>query len=412
MLFYPVTDASFDTASYDQFATGYFLRRDAMLWFWDQYTTDDAQRDEITASPLRATTEQLTGLPPALVITAEADVLRDEGEAYASQLRAAGVPVTATRYQGVIHDFVMLNALRETHAAQAAIAQATATLRTAFAAPPKPRHRSTIMTSNRLRHFLDQLESVGYIGSVALPGDRSYAEARAAWNLKADQLPAAVVRPEEAEDVQQVVIAAVAAGLRVAPQRTGHNATPLEPLHDAVLVKTDRLHDVVVDVVRRTATVGAGVLWEDVAIAARKEGLTALHGSSPNVGVAGYLLGGGLSWFARSHGLASNHVRGIDIVLADGRHVHADAENNAELFWAVRGGGGNFGVVTSIEIELFEVESVYAGMMLWDQVHAERILRVWRDWATTAPANITTSFRLINFPRFLRSPTTSAGVAS
>jgi acetyl esterase len=124
LLFYPVTDASFDTDSYRQFATGYFLRRDAMRWFWDQYTTDETQRNEITASPLRATTEQLTGLPPALVITGEADVLRDEGEAYGRKLRAAGVDVTATRYEGIIHDFVMLNALRETNAAGAAIAQA------------------------------------------------------------------------------------------------------------------------------------------------------------------------------------------------------------------------------------------------------------------------------------------------
>ncbi|MFI9423766.1 alpha/beta hydrolase [Streptomyces achromogenes] len=132
VLFYPVTDASFDTGSYHQFAEGYFLRRDGMRWFWDQYTTDEDQRAEITASPLRATTEQLTGLPPALIITAEADVLRDEGEAYAGKLRRAGVPVTAVRYQGVIHDFVMLNALRETHAAQAAITQAVTVLRTAL----------------------------------------------------------------------------------------------------------------------------------------------------------------------------------------------------------------------------------------------------------------------------------------
>ena len=132
VLFYPVTDAAFDTPSYRQFAEGYFLRRDAMQWFWDQYTTDEAQRAEITASPLRAGTEQLAGLPPALVITAEADVLRDEGEAYANKLRTAGVPVTAVRYQGIIHDFVMLNALRETRAAQAAIAQAVSTLRTAL----------------------------------------------------------------------------------------------------------------------------------------------------------------------------------------------------------------------------------------------------------------------------------------
>ncbi|MFF7653108.1 alpha/beta hydrolase [Streptomyces sp. NPDC007983] len=132
VLFYPVTDAAFDTDSYHQFATGYFLRRDGMRWFWDQYTTDEGERAEITASPLRATTEQLTGLPAALVITAEADVLRDEGEAYANKLRAAGVPVTAVRFQGVIHDFVMLNALRGTPAAQAAITLAADTLRTAL----------------------------------------------------------------------------------------------------------------------------------------------------------------------------------------------------------------------------------------------------------------------------------------
>ncbi|MFF5786115.1 alpha/beta hydrolase [Streptomyces sp. NPDC012693] len=133
VLFYPVTEASFDTDSYHRFGEGYFLRRDAMKWFWDQYTTAEAERAQITASPLRATTEQLTGLPPALVITAEADVLRDEGEAYAAKLRAAGVPVTALRVQGVIHDFVMLNALRETRGAELAIGLAVDTLRKALA---------------------------------------------------------------------------------------------------------------------------------------------------------------------------------------------------------------------------------------------------------------------------------------
>ena len=137
VLFYPVTDAAFDTGSYHEFAEGYFLRRDAMQWFWDQYTTDESQRAEITASPLRATTDQLAGLPPALVITAEADVLRDEGEAYANKLRQASVPVVATRYQGIIHDFVMLNALRDTHAAGAAIGQAISYLTDALHSAPK-----------------------------------------------------------------------------------------------------------------------------------------------------------------------------------------------------------------------------------------------------------------------------------
>ncbi|MER6008823.1 alpha/beta hydrolase [Nonomuraea angiospora] len=132
LLFYPVTDAAFDTGSYDQFATGYFLSRDGMKWFWDQYTTDPAQRAEITASPLRASLDELAGLPPALVIVAEADVLRDEGEAYAAKLRAAGVPTTAVRYQGIIHDFVMVNAMRDTYAAKAATQQGGEFLRDAL----------------------------------------------------------------------------------------------------------------------------------------------------------------------------------------------------------------------------------------------------------------------------------------
>ncbi|HEY9371203.1 alpha/beta hydrolase [Streptomyces sp.] len=132
VLFYPVTDASFDTGSYHRFAKGYYLRRDGMQWFWNQYTTDEAERAQITASPLRATAEQLHGLPPALVITCEADVLRDEGEAYADKLREAGVPVTAVRFQGIIHDFVMLDALRGTQAAEAAIAMAVRTLHAAL----------------------------------------------------------------------------------------------------------------------------------------------------------------------------------------------------------------------------------------------------------------------------------------
>src|SRR6266568_3516877 len=132
LLFYPVTDAAFDTTSYRQFAEGYYLRRDTMMWFWDQYTRHPGERNEITASPLRASIEELQGLPSALIITAEADVLRDEGEAYANKLRRAGVRVTAVRFQGTIHDFVMLNALAHTAAARGAIALATAWLREGF----------------------------------------------------------------------------------------------------------------------------------------------------------------------------------------------------------------------------------------------------------------------------------------
>jgi acetyl esterase len=131
-MYYPVTDAAMNTASYDEFATGYYLSRDEMAWFWDAYAPDRAQRTQITASPNQATAEQLSGLPPTLLLVDEADVLRDEGEDYAAKLRAAGVPVTAVRYDGTVHDFMLLNALSQTQAACAAIGQASMFLRTAL----------------------------------------------------------------------------------------------------------------------------------------------------------------------------------------------------------------------------------------------------------------------------------------
>jgi acetyl esterase len=131
-MYYPVTDAAMDTASYDEFAEGFYLTRKAMEWFWDAYTTDPDERAEITASPNRATPEQLEGLPPTLLLVDEVDPLRDEGEAYAAKLRAAGVAVTTVRYDGVVHDFMLLNAMSEARATRAAIAQATAFLRAAL----------------------------------------------------------------------------------------------------------------------------------------------------------------------------------------------------------------------------------------------------------------------------------------
>jgi acetyl esterase len=131
-MYYPVTDAAMDTASYEQFATGYYLSRASMEWFWDAYLPDDGRRREITASPNQATIEQLAGLPPALLFVDEADVLRDEGESYAAKLRQAGVPVTTVRYDGAVHDFMLLDPLRDTQAAKAATAQAAAVLRAAL----------------------------------------------------------------------------------------------------------------------------------------------------------------------------------------------------------------------------------------------------------------------------------------
>lgn len=125
LLYYPVTDANFETDSYNQFEENYFLTKEGMKWFWDQYTTDEKEREKITASPLRATIEELKDLPPAMILTGEADVLRDEGEAYARKLREAGVEVTQVRFQGIIHDFVMVNSMDKTKATRAAMLLST-----------------------------------------------------------------------------------------------------------------------------------------------------------------------------------------------------------------------------------------------------------------------------------------------
>jgi FAD/FMN-containing dehydrogenase len=153
-----------------------------------------------------------------------------------------------------------------------------------------------------------------------------------------------------------------------------------------------------IDPQRRIARVGAGVVWEEVVDAATPHGLYPLHGSSPTVGVAGYSLGGGVGWLARSHGLQSNSVTAIELVTADGELVRTDADNDPELFWALRGGGGNFGVVTALEFRLYPVTEAYAGFMLWDWAEAERVLTAWAAWAADAPEHVTTSLRIMQLP--------------
>ena len=242
------------------------------------------------------------------------------------------------------------------------------------------------------------LRSMCAAGAVLLPGDPGYDEARMPWNVAVDQRPAAVACPASADEVSEIVRAAAASGLRVAPQGTGHNAGPLGPLEDAVLLRTSGMTGVQIDPVRRIARVEAGVLWLDVVEAAAVHGLAALHGSSPDVGVVGYSLGGGLGWYARQLGMAANSVVAVDLVLADGTQVRADETQNPDVFWAVRGGGGNFGVVTAMEFRLFDIETAYAGMLLWDQAHAEKVVRAWAAWTVDAPDCVTTSLRMLNLP--------------
>ncbi len=244
-------------------------------------------------------------------------------------------------------------------------------------------------------------------GAVHLPGDPGYDAARMPWNVAVDQRPAAVAYPADAAEVLEIVQAAAAAGLRVAAQGTGHNAGPLGDLAGTVLVRTSAMREVSVDAEGRTARAGAGALWIDVVEAVAPHGLAALHGSSPDVGVAGYSLGGGMGWYARELGLATNSLTAVEIVTtgAEGAHlVRATAEDEPDLFWALRGGGGNFGVVTALEFRLFPVDTVYAGMLVWDRSQADRVLRAWTRWTAGAPDSVTTSFRILQLPPFEEIP--------
>jgi FAD/FMN-containing dehydrogenase len=235
-------------------------------------------------------------------------------------------------------------------------------------------------------------------GAVHLPGDPGYDNARLPWAMSVDQRPAAVMYPASAEEVADVVRFAADAGLRVAPQGTGHNAGPLGPLDDVILLRTSAMTSVTIDPVARIARAEAGALWLDVVEAASKYGFDGLHGSSPDVGVVGYSLGGGIGWFARQYGLQTNSITAVEIVLADGSLVRADAAHHTDLFWALRGGGGNFGVVTALEFKLYPIETAYAGMLVWDWSHAHEVLSRWAAWAVDAPDLITTSFRILQIP--------------
>jgi hypothetical protein len=243
-------------------------------------------------------------------------------------------------------------------------------------------------------------------GDVVTPDDPQWDAARQAWALAVDQRPAAVALPESAEDVVKIVWFATANGLRIAPQGTGHNAHPLEDaLASSILVKTERMRRVEIDKPNRRARVEAGAVWIDVTVPAAEHGLAALSGSSPDVGVVGYTLGGGLSWLSRRHGLAANSVHAVELVTADGRRVRADRDQEPDLFWALRGGGGSFGVVTAIEIELLPITHVYAGTLFFPQERAREVLQAWREWTQQElPDEISSVGRVMNFPPFPEVP--------
>jgi len=230
------------------------------------------------------------------------------------------------------------------------------------------------------------------------PGEEGWDAARQAFNTTVDQHPALIATPLDVDDIAAVVRYAADAGLQIAPQRTGHNAAPLGDLSDSILLKTDQLQGVQLDVESLSARVRSGAKWEKVVPRASDLGVAALHGSTPDVSVAGYSLGGGLGWYGRKHGLAANSVTAIELVTADGNVRRVDHRNEPELFWALRGGGGNFGVVTALEFDLYPISEVYAGVLFLPYERSSEVLHAWREWTAGVPDEITSVGRMLQFP--------------
>ena len=221
-----------------------------------------------------------------------------------------------------------------------------------------------------------------------------------------DQRPAAVALPESAEGIVVIVDFAREHGLRLAPQGTGHNAHPLKhQLANSILVRMERMRAVEIDARSRRARAEAGALWMDVTVPAAHHRLAAMAGSSPDVGVVDYTLGGGISWLSRRDGLAANSLTAVELVTADGAHLCADREQHPDLFWALRGGGGSFGIRTPIELDLRPITHVYAGAMLWPQDRARVVLQAWRQWTEQwLPDKIISVGRGLNVPPFPEIP--------
>ncbi len=235
-------------------------------------------------------------------------------------------------------------------------------------------------------------------GDVVTPDDETWDAARQAWTLAVDQRPIAVVHAETADDVAATVRFAAEHGLRIAFNAGGHNAGPIDWSRDTLLLRTERMRGITIDPVARRARIEAGVQGKPLAVAAGEHGLAFLAGTSPDVGVVGYALGGGLSWMLRRYGLACNTIVAADVVTADGRVVHTDREAEPDLFWAIRGGGGNVAAVTALELDLVPVAEIYAGAFLWPIERATEILNAWRSWIETAPETCESLGRMLQFP--------------
>ncbi|WP_171908642.1 FAD-binding oxidoreductase [Streptomyces nanshensis] len=235
-------------------------------------------------------------------------------------------------------------------------------------------------------------------GAVLSPADEEYAAEASGFQTGYRHRPEVIVRAETAADVAAAVGHAAAHRLPLAVQATGHGLT--RPLPGGVLVSTRRMTGVRVDPAARTAWIAAGTRWGEVVTEAARYGLAPLSGSGPGVGAVSYTLGGGIGLLAREFGYAADHVRAAGLVTADARvrHVTADGDGDPELFWALRGGGGGFGVVTGLEIGLVPVERFYGGQLIFDGAFADEVLETWREWTATVPDELTSSVTLLPYP--------------
>jgi FAD/FMN-containing dehydrogenase len=243
-------------------------------------------------------------------------------------------------------------------------------------------------------------------GSVALPGEAGY-ELATPWNVAVPVNPRAVVAVENAQDIAATVRFAAEHNLRVAVQRTGHGAVSLG--NDVLLVHTGKLTECVVDPVSRTAKIGAGLIWQNVIDAAAPHGLAPLTGSSPTVGVAGFLTGAGIGPMVRTYGLSSDHVRSFDIVTGSGELVRVTPDEHAELFWGLRGGKATLGIVTSIDIELMPITHFYGGALYFDGADAPAVAHAWLDWCADLPEHSSTSIAFLQLPPLPQVPPPLAG---
>jgi len=247
---------------------------------------------------------------------------------------------------------------------------------------------------------------------IVRAGDPDWDELRATYSLLLDQQPAAIAVPRTTDEVSAAVAYARAHGLRVAAQATGHGAGSLGDLADTLLVRTRELDEVSIDAETAHVRVGAGVRWSSVVPRLSEAGLAARHGSSPTVGIVGYSLGSGIGWLSRKHGLQADAVTAIDCVLADGSQVRADAENHPDLFWALRGAGGNAAIVTAIEFDAVRQPQVYGGALSFTAEQMPEVFSTWSKMLADLPEELTLWVTAYNFPDAPHLPEAIRGKSS